>query len=145
LGQALGVPDLVDGVPAHAGARAQDNHGGEQAGHGLGLAMAVGMVGVGRPGGPLEPRPDQDRYRDVAEGLDAIGHQGVGIAENAAADLDHSEHHVQDHAAHDEARALLGPVHDACLVCGNLHCGATLGCPGENLNTSPLTLRGTAP
>jgi len=59
LGQALRIADLGHGVPPDPDAGPEDYEGGQEPGDGVRLAVPVGMVLVGGPGGPLEPRPDQ--------------------------------------------------------------------------------------
>ena len=68
------------------------------AGDGLGFAVAVGMVVVGGQGGDLQAGPDDEGTDDVGGGFDAVGDEGVGIADDASDDLDDGQHDVDGHA-----------------------------------------------
>ena len=64
----------------------------------LGLAVAIGMVFVGRPRRDDQPTPDDERARDVGERLHAVRDQRVRVADHTGGDLGQREHHVRGDA-----------------------------------------------
>jgi hypothetical protein len=74
--------------------------------------VTVGMVVVGGKRGDFEPGPDDEGTDDVSGGLDAIGDEGVGIAEDASDNFDNGEHNVDGHADAGSQQALLDRSHE---------------------------------
>lgn len=77
-------PDALDG-DADGGSDEGEGHG--EPSHGFGFAVAKRMILVGRFGGNAETAPDDQGTEDIRCGLNAVGDQCVGIAENAGDDF----------------------------------------------------------
>ena len=109
----------ADALDGQGSAGAEDHQGAKDARHGLGFAMAVGVGGVGGDGGEFEAGPDEEGRNDVEEGLETVGNEGVGMADEAGGDLGGAEHGVEAHAREGEMGARFelasGGTHD-CLV-----------------------------
>ena len=70
----------------------------------LGFAVTVGMRFIRRTSREFQSAPNDERARDVERGLDAIGDQDVGVAEQAAENFRRGENQVHDHAEKRDAR-----------------------------------------
>ena len=69
------------------------------------------MVVVGWKGGDLESGPDDEGADDVGGGFDAVGDEGLGIAEDASDNLDNGEHDIDSHANTGSYQAFLDRAH----------------------------------
>src|SRR5262249_23641057 len=56
-----------------------------------------------------EPGPDDERGEDVGGGLDGVGHQGVGVAEDTGQELDDHEGRVDQQAGQGGLHPAGGP------------------------------------
>jgi hypothetical protein len=90
--------DLADRLDGDARGGHEEHGGHERGGERLGLAVAVGVVGVGRRGGDGEAAPDDQRGDDVGRRLDRVGDEGVRVAEDAGGELDAGEQRVDREA-----------------------------------------------
>jgi len=90
-GHVMGREDFLDALDRdHAGGtekRERDDEGGDR----FRLAVAVGMFAVGGDDGDAQAAPDDEGGEDIGGGLDAVGDEGVGIADDAGGDLDNGE------------------------------------------------------
>ena len=77
-------PDALDG---DADGGSDEGKGDGEAGHGFGLAMAIRMILIGRFGRNAKAAPDDQGTQNIGCGLNAVGDQCVGIAENACHDF----------------------------------------------------------
>lgn len=96
-----GGDELGDAVVGNEGPGGRQNEGPDDGGEGLGLSVAVGVLGVGWLGSVLEGSPDQERAEEVEEGLNAVGDQGVGAADQSPGDLAGREEQVQEDPGED--------------------------------------------
>ncbi len=71
----------------------------------LGFAVAIRMRLVWRTRGDFQSAPDHDRAAHVQRGLDPVGDQNVGVAENARDNLGAGQDHVNDQTEQCDARA----------------------------------------
>ena len=101
-------PDLQHRVPGHPAGHGKDEKRHREPGQRLGLAVAVGVVLVGRPRRHAETRPHEDRGQDVEHRLRGVGDERVGVAEDATSQLHGGEQGVQPDAAQHQARAGFG-------------------------------------
>ncbi len=85
----------------------QDNAGNKDRGERFGFAMAVRVRFIGRPGSEPQATPDDDRTGYIQDRFDSVGHQCVGIPENAAENFDDRERDVHDQTNQCKARANL--------------------------------------
>jgi hypothetical protein len=100
------VRDLADGDDGDAQCRPEEHQGDDHRRERLGLPVAVGVTLVRGMGGDAKPAPDDERGEDVGRGLDGVGDQGVGVAE------DPRQQFADDQAGVDQ-EARLGRPHPA--------------------------------
>src|ERR1700677_2819715 len=80
----------------------KEHDGDRRGGEGLGFAVAIGMLAIGRFGGDDEALPDNDGTKNSGGGLDGVGDEGVGMAENAGGEFGSGQRGIDAHA--DESR-----------------------------------------
>ena len=96
-----GGDELGDTVVGDEGAGHREDEGSDDGGEGLGFPVAVGVLGVSGLGGVFEGTPDQKRAEEIEKGLDAVGDQGVGPADQSSGDLAGGEEEIQEDPGQD--------------------------------------------
>ena len=84
----------------------------------LRFAVAIGMGLVRRPGGKLQPAPDDGRTRDVERGFDSVRDQDIGMPERAGDDLGRRQNDIGSHPDQGDAGAGLRDCRPECSRVG---------------------------
>src|ERR1017187_1876188 len=89
----------------------QQHRGNDCSRKGLRFAVAVGMILVGRFGGQHQSAPDDNGADDVRQGLDGIGDERMGMANDAGGELGARQKGIDRQAHEGGAQTALEPVH----------------------------------
>jgi len=112
-GRGVPVHDVIHALPGDDAAGEKQGDGGKQRGELLRTAMAIRVIIIWRLFSYLQTHQDHEGNENVADGLDAIGDEGIRMTHDAGGDLDHSQEHV-----HRDAR---GDGVDGDLVLAEAH------------------------
>jgi len=94
--------------------RFENTNGHNHRGDRFRLAVSVGMRFIWRTGREFQSAPNHERASDIEGGLDAVGDQDVGVAEQTAENFRRGENQIHEHAEKRDARAGLQ------IVCGSV-------------------------
>lgn len=100
--------ELGDAVMGDKGTCHRKHKSTDHGGKGLRFSVAIGMLRVRGFCGILEGPPDEERAKEVEQGLDAIGDQGIGSTDHATGDLPGREDQIQKNSGQDGAPPLCG-------------------------------------
>ena len=109
-GEGCGCGDFAERLkrdPARRNQQHRRNNGRRER---LRLAVAVGMILVGRRRRHHQSAPDHERTENVGERLHGVGDERVGMAGNAGRELGARQHGIDGHPHEGGAQTALEPV-----------------------------------
>ena len=107
--------DFMDALYRDEHGCAEQEQGDDDTGHGLGLAVAIGMILVRRHHSQAQSAPDHERAKDIRGGFDAVGDEHPGMAEDAHANLQGGKQAVHDQSQLGDAKSVFERAHVACV------------------------------
>ena len=94
----MGPEDITNGGGGDPEGGENEDGGNDGGSEGLGFAMAVRVTFIGREFSEGDTAPDDEGTDEVSKGFDAIGDQGLGMAEEAGGDFDGGKERIQNQA-----------------------------------------------